>query len=377
PTTNQATIDAAQALVNKVTDPTTKAALQADVDKAQNLLDAKNAATAAEKAKQDAAKKAVDELFNNNTPSSNAIKPTTDQAAVDAAQALVNKVTDPTTKAALQADVDKAKSLLANNANNTIDSIDTYVSGTSYLTGKASAGVTRVGLYVNGVLVKTAAASNGSYQIYAGATPEMKIDGQIFEVAALTAAGVPGHKLSSMVSAKTLKTLPKLAAPVVDTFYVGDSNVTGTLPTGAVKVGLYVDGSLVRYGAITGNTFKIYAYDVAKLRSAGQEFKVVVVDATGQESDYTTSKVEVNNAKVTPDVNASTSNYLKGDITGNVKRIGLYIDGSLVRYGTISGQTYSIYVYDVAALKQSGTEYELRALDDNGRVLYSTKAKTK
>ncbi|MBC1936758.1 hypothetical protein HCA69_10300, partial [Listeria grandensis] len=112
PTTDQAAIDAAKALVNKVTDPTTKAAIQADIDKAQSLLDAKNAAAAAEKAKQDAARKAADELFNNNTPASNAIKPTTDQAAIDAAKALVNKVTDPTTKAAIQADIDKAQQLL-------------------------------------------------------------------------------------------------------------------------------------------------------------------------------------------------------------------------------------------------------------------------
>ncbi|MBC6316979.1 toxin Cry1Ac domain D-VI-related protein [Listeria grandensis] len=372
-TTDQAAIDNAQGEINKIVDPTVKAALQQNLDRAQELLDQRNTVVS-EKAKQDAAKKAVDELFNNNTPSSNAIKPTTNQATIDAAQALVNKVTDPTTKAALQADVDKAASLLTNNANNTINSIDTYTAGTSYVTGKTSPGVTRVGLYVNGVLVKTASASNGSYQIYAGATPEMKVGGQIFEVATLTAGGVPGQKLTSMVAAKALS---KLAAPVVDTFYVGDSNVTGTLPTGAIKVGLYVDGSLVRYGAITGNTFKIYSHDATKLRSAGQEFKVVVVDAAGQESDYTTSKVEVNNAKVTPDVNATTASYLKGNVTGNVARLALYIDGSLVRYGSVSGQTYSLYVNDVPALKQSGTEYELRALNDSGRVLYTTTEKTK
>ncbi|MBC6316819.1 PA14 domain-containing protein, partial [Listeria grandensis] len=78
-TLTQAEIDAAQALVNKVTDPTKKAALQNDLNKAQSQLDAKNAASATEKANQDVAKKAVDELFNNNTPSSNAIKPTTNQ----------------------------------------------------------------------------------------------------------------------------------------------------------------------------------------------------------------------------------------------------------------------------------------------------------
>ncbi|MBC1436410.1 hypothetical protein HB848_13800 [Listeria rocourtiae] len=112
PTTDQAAIDAAKALVNAVTDSTVKAALQKDLDRAQELLDAKNAATAAEKAKQDAALKAVNELFNNNTPTTDAIKPTTDQAAIDAAKALVNVVTDPIKKAELQKDLNRAQELL-------------------------------------------------------------------------------------------------------------------------------------------------------------------------------------------------------------------------------------------------------------------------
>ncbi|MBC1937420.1 hypothetical protein HCA69_13640, partial [Listeria grandensis] len=68
-TTDQAAINAAKALVDAVTDPTVKAALQKDLDRAQELLDAKNAAAAAEKAKQDAALKAVNELFNSDKPS--------------------------------------------------------------------------------------------------------------------------------------------------------------------------------------------------------------------------------------------------------------------------------------------------------------------
>ncbi|MBC1459119.1 toxin Cry1Ac domain D-VI-related protein, partial [Listeria newyorkensis] len=111
-TTDQAAIDAAKDLVNKVSDPAVKADLQKDIDKAQSLLDAKNAAAAAEKAKQDAALKAVNELFNNNTPATDAIKGTTDQAAIDAAKALVNAVTDPTKKAELQKDLNRAQELL-------------------------------------------------------------------------------------------------------------------------------------------------------------------------------------------------------------------------------------------------------------------------
>ncbi|MBC2388738.1 toxin Cry1Ac domain D-VI-related protein, partial [Listeria booriae] len=111
-TTNQGAIDAAQQLVDKVTDPTIKAALQKDLDKAQELLDAKLAAEKAEKDAEAAAKKAVDELFKDNNPATGVIKDTTNQGAIDAAQQLVDKVTDPTIKAALQKDLDKAQELL-------------------------------------------------------------------------------------------------------------------------------------------------------------------------------------------------------------------------------------------------------------------------
>ncbi|MBC1797011.1 hypothetical protein HCA55_09735 [Listeria booriae] len=106
-TTKQADIDAAQAAVNKVTDPTVKADLQKEIDKAQTQLDAKTTEAAAEAA----AKTAADALFVNND-SSKDIKDTTKQADIDAAQAAVNKVTDPTVKADLQKEIDKAQTQL-------------------------------------------------------------------------------------------------------------------------------------------------------------------------------------------------------------------------------------------------------------------------
>ncbi|KGL37442.1 hypothetical protein BMT55_09015 [Listeria newyorkensis] len=108
-TTTQAKIDDAQAEINAVKDATIKAALQKDLDRAQELLNAKQAG---DKAIQDAAEKAVKELFSNDNPASNAIKDTTNQAAIDSARAAVQKVTDPAKKAALTADLDKAQNLL-------------------------------------------------------------------------------------------------------------------------------------------------------------------------------------------------------------------------------------------------------------------------
>ncbi|MBC1982397.1 toxin Cry1Ac domain D-VI-related protein [Listeria booriae] len=111
-TTNQDAIDAAQKLIDAVKDPETNAALQANLDKAQELLDAKTAADKAEQARQAAAEKAVNELFNGNKPSTGIIKDATDQTAIDAAQKLIDAVTVPSVKKELQTNLDKAQNLL-------------------------------------------------------------------------------------------------------------------------------------------------------------------------------------------------------------------------------------------------------------------------
>ncbi|MBC2187319.1 toxin Cry1Ac domain D-VI-related protein [Listeria booriae] len=111
-TTNQDAIDAAQKLIDAVKDPETNAALQANLDKAQELLDAKTVADKAEQARQAAAEKAVNELFNSNKPSTGIIKDATDQTAIDAAQKLIDAVTVPSVKKELQTNLDKAQNLL-------------------------------------------------------------------------------------------------------------------------------------------------------------------------------------------------------------------------------------------------------------------------
>ncbi|MBC2674739.1 toxin Cry1Ac domain D-VI-related protein, partial [Listeria booriae] len=110
-TTTQASINAAKALVDKVTDSRVKATLEADIKKAQELLDVRTTAEA-EQARQTAARQAVNELFTNNNPTANTIKGTTTQASINAAKALVDKVTDSRVKATLEADIKKAQELL-------------------------------------------------------------------------------------------------------------------------------------------------------------------------------------------------------------------------------------------------------------------------
>ncbi|MDZ5757448.1 toxin Cry1Ac domain D-VI-related protein [Carnobacterium maltaromaticum] len=113
--TDQKAIDKAKDLVSQVKDQTKKAELEANLKVAQDLLDAKNAATeeaAKEVARQKEAEKAINELFKNDNVTSGAIKDATDQKVIDKAKDLVNQVKDQAKKAELEANLKVAQDLL-------------------------------------------------------------------------------------------------------------------------------------------------------------------------------------------------------------------------------------------------------------------------
>ncbi|MBC6316980.1 toxin Cry1Ac domain D-VI-related protein, partial [Listeria grandensis] len=112
PATTQKTIDDAQKLVDAIADAGVKAARQADLDKAQSLLDTRTAQVAADQAQKAIANYAVNQLFVSNNPTSDAIKTSTDQEAIDNVQAEIDKINDTTLKAGLQTTLDRAQELL-------------------------------------------------------------------------------------------------------------------------------------------------------------------------------------------------------------------------------------------------------------------------
>ncbi|MBC1605993.1 hypothetical protein HCJ39_14845 [Listeria rocourtiae] len=360
---DQADIDNVKTLVNQVTDSAIKVALEQDIAKAQALLDAKNT----EIANQLTAENTVKALFDNND-SKGTIKNTTDQAAIDTAQQLVNSVTDSDKKTELQQALNKAQRQLALGE----VTIDSYTTGGNYITGTTKTGVTKVGIYVNGKLIRTAAASNGTYQIYASTTPELQVAGQTFEVVPIATDGTIGLKSSSVVVAKVAP--KKIAKPMIDDYFKGASYITGTVSTEAKKIALYIDGQFIRYGAITGDTFKIYASDVALMKSEGQTFEVVAVDNLGNEGERASSDVKVKNIKgsVMPNETTTLSTYNTGTVSGDVHMIALYVDGKFVRYGAVTGTDYKVYIYDVPSLRIAGNTFEVRALDTAGNVLYTS-----
>ncbi|MBC2240569.1 immunoglobulin-like domain-containing protein [Listeria booriae] len=106
--TNQTALNTAKNLVAAITDTAKKAELEAQLAEVQKQLDAKTADAAVEQARQEAAKKAVEGLFNNNNVNGT-IKDSTNQAALNDAKNLVAAITDTTKKAELEAQLAEAQ----------------------------------------------------------------------------------------------------------------------------------------------------------------------------------------------------------------------------------------------------------------------------
>lgn len=189
------------------------------------------------------ASNAILALFANNNPSTNVLKSTTDQQAIDAAQQLVDVVANATVRANMQLDIEKAKdllkikntqldySLLANDADITSVAI----------TGTSGKGITSVRLLIGGAVKATGTLNtDGTYSIQ---TNDFITQGSKVEVA--------GYNGTTEVARKTVKVsnnekplapganeaLAKtMAAKAVSALFQDDKSSTNTLkPTTAQK----------------------------------------------------------------------------------------------------------------------------------------------
>ncbi|MBC1935999.1 hypothetical protein HCA69_06435, partial [Listeria grandensis] len=329
-TTTQADIDAAQAAANKVTDPTVKADLQKEIDKAQAQLDAKTA--------EKAAKTAVDALFVNNDPSKD-IKATTTQDDINAAQALVNKVTDATVKAELQKEINKAQSQLNVSASITATAAK-YTTGDMYITGTFTGPVTALSLDVNGKRYYGGDiyASNGTYRFYVS---DKKL--KAGDVVTMNFY----DKTKQIKKSVTITVVEPLKVTVAD-YKVGANYINATYNNPKItKVGLVIDGVKYWGGDVANGTVKYFAADKIKSATA-----VVTMNFYDANNNLLASRpVKVQPAAVgevnTANFKVGTSN-IKGTFSGDVKQIAISINGKKYYGGTVSSSdgSYKFYVLD-------------------------------
>ncbi|MBC2106679.1 Ig-like domain-containing protein [Listeria booriae] len=234
---------------------------------------------------------------------------------------------------------------------NAVKSTDTIISGT----GEANCDVT-VKLPSGGI-IQGRINSQGAFSI---AIPKQAVGAKI-EVSLTDAAGNKGNATTVTVQADTL------AAPTINDYYATAGYVTGSAPTGASKIALYIDNQLVRYGAIDSNgKYQIYAADNAKMNTAGTAFQVVAIDANGNMSTKANATVQAKIAAPSIQDYYTTDAYAKGVATG-ASKVTLYVNGKAVRTAAVNADgNYSVYTGDQASLATVGANFQISATNAAG-----------
>ncbi|KGL42534.1 immunoglobulin-like domain-containing protein [Listeria booriae] len=364
--TTQDSIDAAQKLVDAVTDPTVKAELQKDLDRAQELLDARNAA-AAEKARQEAALKAVNELFNSDKPSTDVIKDTTTQATIDAAQKLIDAVTDPAVKAALQKDLNRAQELLNERLATvgTITPADFLIGGDKYVTGTFTGSVAKVSLLVNdkeytGGTVK----ADGTFTFYANDKNIKKTD-EVFAVAY--------DKYGKELSRTKVKFVVVTAGKITPATYslATDKNITGTYTEDVTKITVTVGDKVYKGGTVANGTFTFYAFD--KIKNTTDPVTIHAYDAAGKLLDTKTLKVVtgvpvVTKGSITPlEMAVPGDKNITGTYTDDVHYVVVTVNGIDYKGGTFADGEFKFYALD--KISSANDVVTMAAYDKAGKLL--------
>ncbi|MBC6298726.1 immunoglobulin-like domain-containing protein [Listeria booriae] len=330
PATNQAAIDAAQAKIDMVTDATVKAELQAALDKAQTALDARTA----EAQREAAAKAAINDLFIGNNPANN-IKDTTTQAAIDAAQAKVNAVTDPAVKAELQAQVDKAQAQI--NTRTPINgTVARYTVGDLNITGTYSGPATALSVDINGKRYYGGTIADGTFKFYVG-------DKNLKPSDVVTLNFYDANK--QIQKSITVTVFEALKITIAD-YKIGDNYLTATYNYPEItKIGIVVDGTKYWGGDVKDGTAKFFAAD--KIKSANADVTMNFYDANN--NLIASKKVVI----ATASSEISTANYtvgatnITGTFVGDIRKLAVSVNGTKYYGGSLTTNgTYKFYVLD-------------------------------
>ncbi|MBC2321930.1 immunoglobulin-like domain-containing protein [Listeria booriae] len=329
-TTTQATIDAAQAKVNLVTDAAVKAELQAQIDKAQTELVARDAEAKLEAA----AKTAINDLFVSNNPANN-IKDTTTQAAIDAAQAKVNAVTDPTVKAELQAQIDKAQSQIATRT--PIDGkVAKYTAGDLNITGTYTGAATALSIDINGKRYYGGTIANGTFKFYVG-------DKNLKTSDVVTLNLYDANK--QIQKSITVPVAAVLKVTITD-YKIGDNYLTATYTYPEIaKIGVVVDGTKYWGGDVKDGNVKFFAAD--KIKNAKSDVTMNFYDASNNLVVSQKVKIATASSEITTADYTVGANNITGTFAGDVRKLAISINGTKYYGGSLAtDDTYKFYVLD-------------------------------
>lgn len=237
---------------------------------------------------------------------------------------------------------------------------DEYKVGSSYITGTSTGDVAKVRISVDGVEKTSIVTVNadGSFKYYVGglnltATSKVEVIGYSANYEELDRDTVPITSASGTISA--------------DTYNVGDYYVTGKATGDVTKVKIEVDGKDYP-NAITvvknDGTFSYFVND--KNIKADSKVEVIGLSSKGEELSRATVKIVDWTGTIIPNSYKIGSSYITGKVTGNVKRIGLKVDGTALSAFTVvkADGTFSYYAKDKGITADS--KVELVGMDDSG-----------
>ncbi|MBC1212488.1 hypothetical protein HB815_16300 [Listeria booriae] len=328
----QAEIDAAQGLVNQVKDTTQKAELQKDLDEAQKQLTAKKEAE--EKARQAAAEAALKALFYGNDVNGT-IKDSTNQAAIDNVQGLIDVVTDPALKVALQAQVDKAQAQI--NTRNPINgTVAKYTVGDLNITGTYSGPATALSVDINGKRYYGGTIADGRFKYYVG-------DKNLKPSDVVTLNFYDANK--QIQKSITVTVFEALKITIAD-YKIGDNYLTATYNDPEItQVGIVVDGTKSWGGDVKDGNVKFFAAD--KIKSANANVTMNFYDASN--NLIASKKVTI----ATASAEISTANYtvgatnITGTFAGDIRKLVVSINGTKYYGGSLTTNgTYKFYALD-------------------------------
>lgn len=263
------------------------------------------------------ATEAVNALFEKDTT----IKDSTDQAAIDKAQTLVDLLpTTITTKAELQKRIDAAQEALNNRNAITTPVISPVSEKQTSLTVTGLEGARIAVTLPDGTMVSKTANAQGIATFF---VTDLKA-GDI-----ITATQTKNGITSKQASITVTPDQSEVITVTTESFTIGKDNyIKGTYTGDVAKLAIEVNGTLLQQINATKSPYQYYAK--GKVTEATDQVYVITYDSNGKQLEKT--KVDVKSqtkSTLTPKpFYIGKDNYITGQLTGDITKFSLTVNGT-------------------------------------------------
>ncbi|EUJ44346.1 immunoglobulin-like domain-containing protein [Listeria riparia] len=235
-----------------------------------------------------------------------------------------------------------------------------------YVTGSYTGDVKKLSLLVNGKKLGTINATGTPYKYYAGKNITSTNDS--VTVVAYDANG----KELDRANVPLKKEAATTGTITANTFTIGqDSYVKGNLTGDVAKVKMLVNGKSYVTISASGTSYQYYAS--GKILSAKDAVTMIAYDTNGKELDR--ANVPVKEAMTTGTITANTftigkDGYVKGNVTGDVSRVKMIINGVSYPVIGVTGSNYQYYAN--GKILSNNDAVTMVAYDNKGKELART-----